>query len=44
MLFVVSGQTWPLEEQSPLGDEGGHVFLYKAGIKGMVKNEFVGSV
>ena len=43
-LFVVSGQTWPLEEKSPLGDEGGHVFSHKPGVKGMVKNDFVGSV
>jgi len=40
VLFVVSGQAW--NETLPEGDEGGHVFKFKAEVKGMINHEFAG--
>lgn len=40
ILFLTSAQ--PLVEKATPGDEGGQLFRYKPGVKGMTKNEFTG--
>jgi sugar lactone lactonase YvrE len=40
VLFIASAQ--PLVEKAAPGDEGGHVFRYQAGVKGMLQYEFAG--
>lgn len=40
ILFITSAI--PITGKAAPGDEGGHVFRYKAGVKGMPKYEFAG--
>ena len=40
ILYITSAQ--PIVEKASLDDEGGHVFRYKADVRGMAKYEFAG--
>ncbi|KAH8685915.1 hypothetical protein BGZ60DRAFT_502321 [Tricladium varicosporioides] len=40
ILFITSAQ--PIVEKAAPGDEGGHIFQYKPGVKGLPKYEFAG--
>jgi len=42
ILIVASAQPESVGVKSELGDQGGHLFRYDAGVKGMINNKFGG--